>query len=121
MPFFVIQEHKATKLHWDFRLEMNGVLKSWVLPKIPTIRNKEKRLAIQVEDHDLAYGAFEGKIKEGYGKGMVKIWDIGDYDLLYQGRDKIEFELKGKTMKGKFALVNVKLEGKKENWLLMKL
>lgn len=75
---------------------------------------------MQVPDHDLDYADFEGEIKEGYGKGKVKIWDKGEIDLLYKGRDKIEFELFGKKLKGKYILLNAKVGGKKENWLFMK-
>lgn len=120
MPIFVIQEHHATNLHWDFRLEIDKVLKSWALPKKPILKKGIKRLAVQVPDHDLDYADFEGEIKEGYGKGKVKIWDKGEIDLLYKGRDKIEFELFGKKLKGKYILLNAKVGGKKENWLFMK-
>ncbi len=120
MPIFVIQEHHATNLHWDFRLELDKVLKSWALPKIPPKTKRQKRLAIQVEDHALEYAKFEGIIKQGYGKGKVKIWDKGKYDLLYRGKDKIEFELFGEKLKGKFVLVNAKMGGDKKNWLFFK-
>jgi len=121
MPIFVIQEHKARNLHWDFRLEIDKVLKSWALPKVPPLAPKIKRLAIQVEDHDLEYAKFQGVIKDGYGKGTVKIWDEGKYDLLYRGKDKIEFELFGKKLKGKYVLLNAKMGGDKKNWLFMKI
>jgi len=120
MPIFVIHEHNASHLHWDFRLEIDKVLKSWALPKIPPKKKKLKRLAIQVEDHPLEYAKFEGIIKEGYGKGKVKIWDTGKYDLIRRGKDKLEFELFGKKLKGKFVLINAKLGGDKNNWLFMK-
>ncbi len=121
MPIFVIQEHKARNLHYDFRLEMNKKLKSWALPKIPPTKTKIKRLAIQVPDHDLEYAKFEGIIKEGYGKGKVKIWDAGEYDLLHKGKDRIEFELFGKKLKGKFILINAKMGGDKKNWLFFRI
>ena len=121
MPIFVIQEHKARNLHYDFRLEMNKKLKSWALPKIPPTKTKIKRLAIQVPDHDLEYAKFQGEIKEGYGKGKVKIWDSGKYDLLYRGKDKLEFELFGKKLQGKFVLINAKLGGDKNNWLFFRI
>jgi len=121
LPHFVIQEHKATNLHWDFRLEIEKVLKSWALPKVPPTRAKLKRLAVQVPDHDLDYAKFQGEIKEGYGKGKVKIWDSGTFDLIYKGRDKIEFELHGKKLKGKYILLNAKLGGDKKNWLFFKI
>lgn len=134
MKKYVIQEHDATRLHWDLRLEMNGVLKSWALPKVPPKIKGIKRLAIRVPDHALGYEKFEGEIKEGYGKGTVKIWDEGTYELGTQGRTpkniqkniftkgkKIEFEIHGEKLKGKYVLVNAKLGGKKENWLFMKI
>jgi len=121
MPIFVIQEHKARNLHYDFRLEINKKLKSWALPKIPPTKTKIKRLAIQVPDHDLEYAKFQGIIKEGYGKGKVKIWDNGEYDLLYKGKDKIEFELFGKKLKGKYVLINAKMGKDKKNWLFFKI
>jgi len=117
---FVVQEHHATHLHWDFRLEMDGVLKSWAVPKQPPLKSGLKRLAIQVEDHALDYINFHGKIPEGqYGAGEVKIWDKGTYNLKERTKDKIEFELKGKKMKGLYALVRFKGAGAK-NWLLIK-
>ena len=120
MPLFVIQEHRARNLHWDFRLEIDKVLKSWALPKVPPTRKGIKRLAVQVGDHAKDYAHFEGEIKEGYGKGTVKTWDIGEYDLLYRGKDKLEFELKGEKLKGKFILLNAKLGNDKKNWLFFK-
>ncbi|HRZ86094.1 MAG TPA: DNA polymerase ligase N-terminal domain-containing protein [Candidatus Paceibacterota bacterium] len=105
MQSFVIQEHHASHLHWDFRLEMLGVLKSWAITKIPPLKKGIKRLAIQVEDHELSYGNFEGEIKEGYGKGTVKIWDKGTYKLIEKTPKKIEFELKGKKLTGKYILI----------------
>ena len=118
---YVIQKHDASHLHWDLRLEMNGVLKSWALPKVPPKVKKIKRLAIHVEDHPLAYGKFEGEIKEGYGKGTVKIWDNGTYELIEKDKEKIEFKIFGKKLKGKYVLVNAKLGGEKKNWLFMKI
>ncbi len=122
MPTFVVQEHHASHLHWDFRLEMNGVLKSWAVPKEPPTNKETKRLAIEVEDHDISYGKFEGEIKEGYGKGTVKIWDNGTYILENKKPSKIVFELKGNKMKGKYVLLKTKYGSKPDkSWLLMKM
>ena len=118
---FVIQEHHATHLHWDFRLEINGLLKSWAIPKKPPEKKGIKRLAIQVEDHPLTYANFEGKIPEGqYGAGKVKIWDKGKYILDSIKSDKIVFHLKGKKLKGKYVLVKTKTGKQKKNWLFFK-
>jgi len=118
---FVIQEHHATHLHYDFRLEMDGVLKSWAVPKgVPTDVN-QKRLAIQVEDHSLDYIDFEGIIPEGnYGAGTVRIWDKGDYELINRNESEIEFVLNGKKVKGRYVLVKPK-NFKKNEWLLIKI
>lgn len=118
---YVIQEHHATRLHWDLRLEMNGVMKSWALPKVPPRVKKIKRLAVHVEDHPISYAKFEGEIKEGYGKGTVKIWDKGTYKLIEKDKGKIEFEIKGQKLKGKYVLVNAKMRGEEKNWLFMKI
>ena len=121
MPMFVVQEHHATHLHFDFRLEINGVLKSWAIPKGPSMNPKDKRLAIMVEDHTLEYGTYEGIIPAGqYGSGAVVIWDSGDYELaggsIAEG--KLEFILKGKKLQGSFVLT--KMSGKIKEWLLIK-
>ena len=112
---FVVQEHHATNLHWDFRIAYSGVLKSWVVPKgIPTESGK-KRLAIMVEDHDLEWGEFEGEIPKGeYGAGKVSIWDRGEciikkFDL----NDKIELELNGSILQGNYILIRFKKAGEK--------
>ena len=119
MPRFVIQEHKARHLHWDFRLELDRVLKSWAIPKKPPEKYGVKRLAVQVEDHALDYIDFEGEIPEGYGKGTVKIWDKGTYKLIEKTQNKLEFELKGKKLKGTYELVKFAKSGPK-NWLFFK-
>lgn len=116
---FVIQRHEATHLHWDFRLEMKGVLKSWAITKEPSMDKKIKRLAIQVEDHPLSYATFKGIIPEGsYGAGKVKIWDKGTYIPESIKKDKIVFELKGKKLKGKFVLIKTKYA--KNSWLFFR-
>jgi DNA ligase D-like protein (predicted 3'-phosphoesterase) len=116
---FVVQEHDATRLHWDFRLEMDGVLKSWAVPKEPPTRPGVRRLAVQVEDHDLDYIGFEGTIPEGeYGAGTVTIWDRGTYELENMKPDKLVFELRGEKMRGRYTLVH--FTDKPENWLLFK-
>jgi bifunctional non-homologous end joining protein LigD len=129
---FVVQRHKASHLHYDFRLEMDGVLKSWAVPKGPSMNPSDKRLAMMVEDHPYSYKDFKGVIPEGYGAGIVEIWDKGKYvDIDNSGKDaekklkaalkagSLKFILYGKKLKGEFALV--KLKGKQENaWLLIK-
>jgi len=118
---FVIQEHDASRLHWDLRLEMNQVLKSWAIPKEPPKIKGIKRLAIQVEDHPLSYANFEGEIKEGYGKGTVKIWDKGKYNLKSKDDKKIEFTLYGKKLKGDYVLIKTKYgKSAEKSWLFFK-
>jgi bifunctional non-homologous end joining protein LigD len=131
---FVIQRHKASRLHYDFRLELDGVLKSWAVPKGPSLNPKDKRLAMMVEDHPYDYKDFTGIIPEGnYGAGIVEIWDEGTYaDIDNSSKEvavknlraglksgDLKFQLFGKKLKGEFALV--KLKGKEDNsWLLIK-
>ncbi|MGW8289271.1 MAG: DNA polymerase ligase N-terminal domain-containing protein, partial [Candidatus Bathyarchaeia archaeon] len=119
-PIFVVQEHHARRLHYDLRLERNGVLKSWAVPKgIPTSTDK-KRLAVKTEDHPLGYANFEGEIPKGqYGAGMVKIWDKGVYDVKVWNEKIVEFNLKGEKLKGRYVLVPLRKAGEK-NWLLLK-
>jgi bifunctional non-homologous end joining protein LigD len=126
MPRFVVHEHHATHLHWDFRLEHDGVLKSWAIPKGPSMNPADKRLAIQVEDHALEYGTFEGTIpKEEYGAGEVTIWDegacepIGDLAAGLQ-KGHIAFVLRGTRLIGEFALIRLKKGAKGNEWLLIK-
>jgi len=115
---FVVQEHHASHLHWDFRLEKDGVLKSWAVPKGVPEKKLIKRLAIQVDDHELDYIDFEGTIEEGeYGAGSVKIWDSGTYELESESTKTIVFDLKGKRLTGKYSLVHLK----DKQWLLIKL
>ena len=121
MPIFVVQFHRATHDHYDFRLESGGVLKSWAVPKMPPLAKGLKRLEIEVPDHPKSYASFEGEIKEGYGKGLVKIWDNGNYKLILKSSTKIEFELQGKRMKGKYVLLKTEFgKNPKTSWLLMK-
>lgn len=121
MPYFVVHEHHSKNLHYDLRIEINGVLRSWAVPKGPSMSPKDKRLAINVDDHPLEYGTFEGIIPEGfYGAGPVLIWDSGDLDLLDNdmAKGRIGFLLKGKKLKGAFVLT--RLRGKDKEWLLIK-
>lgn len=125
---FVIQKHDATRLHYDFRLEMEGVLKSWAVPKGVPMRRGEKHLAIHVEDHPMDYANFEGTIPEGnYGAGTVMVWDTGTYEvtgmtpLAGLKAGKLHLILSGKKLKGEWALVRIKPRpGEKESWLLFK-
>src|SRR5215471_12534399 len=124
---FCVQRHHATRLHYDLRLEAGGALKSWAVPKGPTLDPGEKRLAMMVEDHPLEYGGFEGVIPKGnYGGGSVMLWDRGTYDLLGDApaeqqlaRGDFKFHLNGEKLRGDFALVRMK-RGKGNEWLLLK-
>ena len=117
---FVIQEHWASTHHFDFRLEREGVLKSWAVPKGVPLEPGIKRLAIQVGDHDLDYAEFEGTIAEGlYGAGKVKIWDRGEYELDKWTDTEIVFTLHGDRVNGPYLLIRFQKAGPK-NWLLAK-
>lgn len=134
-PIFVVQEHHASRLHYDFRLEAEGVLKSWAVPKAPSMDPAQKRLAIQVEDHPLAYATFTGTIPAGqYGAGTVTIWDQGTYDNLLADKPvpqtvtegieagQLEIALHGKKLSGQFALIRLRRKARgKEHWLLIKM
>src|SRR5437773_2482244 len=114
---FLVQEHHARRLHWDFRLELDGVLKSWAVPKGPPIDSGVKRLAVEVEDHPLSYFGFEGTIPAGgYGAGEVKVWDKGFYVLELREPRKYHVLLKGRKLKGDYRLINFK----DKNWLIYK-
>lgn len=124
---FVIQKHDATRLHYDFRLELDGVLKSWAVTKGPSLDPADKRLAVRTEDHPLDYGDFEGVIPDGYGAGTVMLWDQGEWiprEDPQEGLKKgsLKFDLKGQRLKGGWALVLMKNNSTKEkqNWLLIK-
>ena len=118
---FVIHEHHAKRLHWDLRLEIGGVLKSWAVPKDPIDVNYGiRRLAIQVEDHPIGYATFEGIIpKNVYGAGTVKIYDSGEFILEEEKDNKLLFELKGKKMSGIYVLIRTPNLGK-NSWLFLK-
>lgn len=129
---FVVQKHDATNLHYDFRLEIDRVLKSWAIPKKPLIKIGEKRLAILTENHPMSYANFEGVIPEGnYGAGKVEIWDRGFYENVSDDsagkcfeRGKIEIKMSGKKLRGNFVLIRMKPNEKfpkKDNWLFMKM
>ena len=116
---YVVQKHRARRLHWDLRLEMDGVLKSWAIPKEPLNQKGVKRLAIQVEDHALEYANFEGTIPEGYyGAGKVEIWDRGTYELEKREENKIVVRIRGEKLKGRFCLI--KLKNRKKEWIFFK-
>jgi DNA ligase D-like protein (predicted 3'-phosphoesterase) len=134
-PIFVIQEHRARSHHFDFRLEVDGVLRSWAVPKGPSTDPSEKRLARAVEDHPLEYADFEGTIPEGeYGGGVVIVWDAGPYRPIRENDDgepvpvdrqldegQAEVWLEGRKIRGGYALVRAKVGGDEDNWLLVKM
>jgi DNA ligase D-like protein (predicted 3'-phosphoesterase) len=131
-PRFVVQRHDASRLHFDVRLEIDGVLVSWAVPKGPSLDPSDRRLAHRTEDHPLDYADFEGRIDEGYGAGTVVVWDTGTYDnltekdgtavplekALTQGHVKVE--LHGEKLTGAFAFTHSKMAGDESNWMLVK-
>ena len=121
-PIFVVQRHDARRLHYDFRLERDGVLASWAVPKGVPLEPGEQHLAVHVEDHPLEYGSFEGEIPKGnYGAGTVEIWDRGTYELLEEKRDGgLTVRLHGERLEGTWALVPAHLSGDEKNWLILR-
>jgi bifunctional non-homologous end joining protein LigD len=121
-PIFVVQRHDARRLHYDFRLERDGVLASWAVPKGVPLEPGEQHLAVHVEDHPLEYASFEGEIPQGnYGAGTVEIWDHGTYELLEEKRDGgLTVRLHGERLDGKWALIPAHLSGEEKNWLILR-
>ena len=132
-PRFVVQRHDATNLHFDFRLEIDGALVSWAVPKGPSLNPSDKRLAHRVEDHQLDYIDFEGRLGKGYGAGTVVVWDIGPFENITRNKggepvsaaDALEaghlkVVLHGHKLTGAFALTHTRMGGDEANWLLVK-
>ena len=121
-PIFVIQRHDARRLHYDFRLEEDGVLRSWAVPKGVPMRRGDRRLAVHVEDHPLEYATFHGEIPAGeYGAGTVEIWDNGTYEVVERKRDGgLTVELHGERLNGQWTLIPARMDGDPKNWLLVR-
>jgi DNA ligase D-like protein (predicted 3'-phosphoesterase) len=131
-PVFVVQRHDATNLHFDFRLEIDGALVSWAVPKGPSVDPRDKRLAVHVEDHPLDYADFEGRIEDGYGEGTVVVWDTGGFDNVTEkdgepvdaadalANGHLKVELHGEKLSGAFALTHTRMGGDEQNWMLVK-
>ena len=118
---YVIQKHQATRLHWDLRLERDGVLKSWAVPKEPPTKPGERRLAVEVEDHPLEYGSFAGEIPEGgYGAGTVEIWDRGHFTPIKWEENEIVIEIHGEKLQGQYCLIRFQPDKDPKNWLFFK-
>jgi len=121
---YAVQKHAASHLHYDLRLEAGGVLKSWAIPKEPRAAEGVKRLAVETEDHPLGYEEFSGTIPEGeYGAGRVEVWDKGSYTLLERTPRKWVVEIRGRRLRGRFALIKLKPKSGEEdkNWLFFRL
>src|SRR4029078_8597561 len=121
-PIFVVQRHDARRLHYDSRLERDGALASWAVPKGIPLEVGERHLAVHVEDHPLDYGSFEGEIPQGqYGAGTVEIWDSGTYERVEEKRDGgLTVRLHGKKLEGTWTLIPAHLDGKEQNWLIVR-
>ena len=121
-PIFVVQRHDARRLHYDFRLERDGALASWAVPKGVPLEPGERALAVHVEDHPLEYASFHGEIPQGnYGAGSVEIWDHGTYELVEEKRNgQLKVRLAGERLQGIWTLVPAHLDGKEQNWLLIR-
>ena len=131
-PVFVVQRHDARNLHFDVRLEVDGALVSWAVPKGPSLNPSDKRLAHRTEDHPLDYADFEGRIDEGYGAGTDVVWDTGTYDNLTENDGvevpvdqaladgHVKVELHGEKLTGAFAFTHTKMGGDEANWMLVK-
>lgn len=120
-PIFVVQRHDARNLHYDFRLELDGILKSWAVPKEPPKEAGIRRLAIETEDHPLGYADFEGEIPEGeYGAGTVEIWDKGTFEFLKREEREIVVVLKGDKLKGTYVLIRTKYGKGEKGWLFFR-
>jgi bifunctional non-homologous end joining protein LigD len=125
---FVVHEHEARRHHWDFRLELAGALKSWAVPKGPSLNPADKRLAVRVEDHPLDYAGYEGVIPPGeYGAGAVVVWDRGTWEAVGEGDPEaqlesgdLSFRLYGRRLRGEFHLTRMRARGRGRDWLLIK-
>lgn len=118
---YVVQKHQARRLHWDLRLERDGVLKSWAVPKEPPTQEGVRRLAVAVEDHPVDYAGFEGAIPEDqYGAGTVEIWDRGSYEAEKWREDEIIVNIHGEKLTGRYVLIKTKFGGKENSWLFFR-